>query len=380
MGFEVPLWRAVAVFRVVALCYAGVLILQNSDRYRHPAGGWAVLAVMIIWTAYAGYAYADPARRARWIWPLLAADLGVAAGCLLATLWVEHASRIQRGVPTLPMAWVAGAVLAWAVSGGKRRGVVAASVLGIVGISVNGAAGLGFTPQQTTFNGVVLLFMTGIVVGHVAKLGIEAEARLARAIELEAATRERERLARRIHDSVLQVLTLVQRRGGELGGEAAELGRLAGEQEAALRALVGSRDDVEAGGGTGGDTDLRMLLNARSSTTVTVSSPATPVRLPEPAAREIDAAVAAALDNVRRHCGTDTRAWVLLEDGHRAVTVSVRDEGPGIPAGRLADAAADGRLGVAQSIEGRIQDLGGEVSIVSAPGEGTEIEMSVPLH
>jgi signal transduction histidine kinase len=50
-----------------------------------------------------------------------------------------------------------------------------------------------------------------------------------------------------------------------------------------------------------------------------------------------------------------------------------------MPAGRLAEAAADGRLGVAQSIRGRIRDLGGRVSIVSAPGEGTEIEMTVPL-
>jgi signal transduction histidine kinase len=70
----------------------------------------------------------------------------------------------------------------------------------------------------TTFNGIVLLFLAGLVVGHVVRLAREAEARLARAVELEAATRERERLARRIHDSVLQVLAMVQRRGGELGG------------------------------------------------------------------------------------------------------------------------------------------------------------------
>lgn len=41
-----------------------------------------------------------------------------------------------------------------------------------------------------------------------------------------------------LHDSVLQVLALVQRRGTEVGGEAAAIGRLAGEQEAALRALI----------------------------------------------------------------------------------------------------------------------------------------------
>jgi signal transduction histidine kinase len=46
--------------------------------------------------------------------------------------------------------------------------------------------------------------------------------------------------------------------------------------------------------------------------------------------------------------------------------------------GRLAEAAADGRLGVAQSIQGRLRDLGGTAVITSAPGEGTEVELRVP--
>lgn len=93
-------------------------------------------------------------------------------------------------------------------------------------------------------------------------------------------------------------------------------------------------------------------------------------------AEELAAAVGAALDNVARHAGG--RAWVLIEDEGETVTVSVRDEGPGIPAGRLAEAAAQGRLGVAQSIRGRVADLGGEARILSAPGAGTEIELTVP--
>ncbi|MGH3156364.1 MAG: hypothetical protein ACRDNF_07310 [Streptosporangiaceae bacterium] len=52
------------------------------------------------------------------------------------------------------------------------------------------------------------------------------------------------------------------------------------------------------------------------------------------------------------------RAWAVF-----AGTVTIRDDGPGIPAGRLADAAADGRLGVSHAIRGRIRDLGGTVSI-----------------
>ena len=56
----------------------------------------------------------------------------------------------------------------------------------------------------------------------------------------------------------------------------------------------------------------------------------------------------------------------------------VRDEGVGMAPERLVEAAASGRLGVAQSIRGRVRDLGGSVSIVTAPGAGTEVEMRVP--
>ncbi|TMQ83067.1 sensor histidine kinase, partial [Actinomadura soli] len=265
-------------------------------------------------------------------------------------------------------------------AGGRWLGVAAALVLSVANLLVHAIAGTPGGISRTTFNGIVLLLLAGLVVGHVVRLALDAEARLARAVELESATRERERLARRIHDSVLQVLAMVRRRGAELGGEAAELGRLAGEQEAALRALIGGAPAVPAPGGSGaaGEVDLRPLLAGHASSSVTVSTPATEVRLPAHAAREIEAAVAAALDNVRRHCGDGARAWILLEDAEGAVTVSVRDDGPGMPAGRLDEAAADGRLGVAQSIRGRVRDLGGTVEISSAGGAGTEIEMTVP--
>ncbi|MFG1999913.1 MacS family sensor histidine kinase [Spirillospora sp. NPDC048911] len=384
MGLETALWRAVTVYRFVALIYAAITISINFDTYKHPSGGWIVLGVMIAWTAFATYAYSDESRRGR---PLLVADLAVAAGCLLATAWVETDVNLSLGHPTLPVSWVAASVLAWAVVGGIRFGITAALILGTAGVSVHVIArsrtGLN---QGSTINGIVLLFMAGLVVGHVVKLARDAEARLARAVELESATRERERLARRIHDSVLQVLAMVQKRGNEMGGEAAELGRLAGEQEAALRALIGAGlgapPPVRARSAAvaGEPVDLRPVLTGHSSTTVTVSTPATPVLLPENAAAELGSAVAAALDNVRRHGGDGVRAWVLLEDGPGPgeVTVSVRDDGPGMEPGRLAQAAADGRLGVAQSIQGRVRDLGGTVSIITAPGEGTEIEMTIP--
>jgi hypothetical protein len=217
-GLETALWRAVAVYRGLALCYAAVVIAMNSGGYAHPLGGWAVLAVMAGWTGYASFAFGPaafasggPGRRGR---ALAAADLAVAAGCVLATAWVETPANIAAGRPTLPVSWVAAAVLAWAVVGGRRAGIAAAAVLAAANLLVHALAGESGGIGGTTFNGIVLLFLAGLVVGHVVRLAREAEARLARAVELEAATRERERLARRIHDSVLQVLAMVQRRGG----------------------------------------------------------------------------------------------------------------------------------------------------------------------
>lgn len=115
-----------------------------------------------------------------------------------------------------------------------------------------------------------------------------------------------------------------------------------------------------------------------ASATVSYAAPAGAVRLPASAAAEVAAAVAAALDNVGRHVGAGAKAWLLLEDEGDHVVVTVRDEGPGIAPGRLAEAASAGRLGVASSIRGRIEDLGGAVEITSIPGQGTEIEMRVP--
>jgi signal transduction histidine kinase len=308
---------------------------------------------------------------------LLAADLTVAFGCLAATAAAVEPGYL-RMAPALTTTWFGGAVLTAAVVRGPGWAVAVALGHGAVDAAVRLA--LGLTLTAAVARGVVLLLLAGYAVGVMAAYAAAAERRFARAVELEARTRERERLARSIHDSVLQVLAMVQRRGTDLGGEAAELGRLAGEQEARLRGLVGmgaEAADPDAPDGAAA-ADLRPVLSAHAGARVTVSAPATPVPLPPEAVREIDAAVRAALANVERHCPEETRVWLLVEDEADAVTVTVRDDGPGMDPGRPDAAAAEGRLGLAQSVRGRLRDLGGTALITTAPGEGTEIELRLP--
>jgi signal transduction histidine kinase len=364
VAFEVTLWRALAVFRVATLAYAVILTARNFQHYERPYGGWFVIAVMAGWTLAAITAYAFGRNRA---WPLLTADVMVTAACVLSSGWIVGTEQLAQGMATLTVTWMACPVLAVAIARPRWWGAVVAVIMGACDLAARGLV------NQVTVTGTVIMVIAAIAVGHIAFLANQAQERLRVAAELAAANRERERLARGIHDSVLQVLTLVQRRGAELGGEAAELGRLAGAQEAALRALISSVAEAPASGMV----DLRELLSPYAATGATISAPATGVWLRAHVARELTAAVNAAVENACRHCPAPVRVWILIEDEPEVVTVTVRDDGPGIPSGRLAEAAGQGRLGVVQSIRGRLADLGGTATVTSSPGQGTEVELAV---
>ena len=364
------LFRALAVLRVVVLVYAVVLNAARWREFEHPVAGWAVVAGMVAWTAFATWAYDEPRRRTT---TLLVADLAVACAALLSTSYVHSDAMLERHASTIPSFWVMAAVLAWAACRGWVGGVVAAAVVSVCDLSVRSE------PTGTTWGNIFLLLLAAGVVGYSASLLREATEARARAERVAATMEERARLARVVHDGVLQVLALVQRRGLELGGDVEDLGRLAGEQEVALRALV--QGDAARAAGSPGDgpaADLMTALTALGSRTVTVSGPGGPVELPGPVVDELASVVRACLDNVARHVGPDAPAWVLVEDLGGSVVLTVRDEGPGIPAGRLDAAQAEGRLGVRESVRGRVADLGGSAVLVTGPGQGTEWEITVP--
>ena len=366
---EDRLFRALAILRVVVLVNAIALNLYNADNFARPAAGVAAVVVMAGWTGFVTWAYAGPARRTA---GLVVADLAVALALVLASPLIKG-----EGVrATVPGFWVMAALLAWAIHWHWRGGLAAGVLLAAADLSIRSEV------SQSNYGNVFLLMVGGPIVGFMCE-SLELMARERDAAQRTAvAGEERARLARAVHDGVLQVLALVQRRGGELATldpELGELGRLAGEQESALRSVI-RQQDATAAAGAAGDADVALALEELTRTSrlaVTVSSPGAPVELPAPVAAELVAAVRACLDNVAVHVGGDAHAWVLLEDDVARVTVTVRDEGPGIPPDRLAEAETDGRLGVSQSIVGRLAELGGTASLETGP-HGTEWELAVP--
>ncbi|WP_199573402.1 MacS family sensor histidine kinase [Streptomyces murinus] len=388
MSVELPLWRALAGYRVLTMLYALGLCVTTYDQFTRPWIAIGYDAVLAVWTLATLPRVRGAASCTK---GFLAADLTIALAGVLLTAFADSHQRIAGG-PTLPTIWTGGAVLAFAIKGGWRWAAVASTVVAAANLVERGQL------ARDTLHSLILVWVASIGIGYVVEVARASERTLARALEIQAATRERERLARDIHDSVLQVLAMVKRRGTALGGEAAELGRLAGEQEVALRTLVAGgllpvariAEDIavpvaeptgpayDEGTDSAGPVDLRTLLAPFARDGVSLAEPGAPVPLPPAAARELAAAVGAALDNVRRHAGAGARAWILVEDEPADILVTVRDDGPGIPEGRLAEAEGEGRLGVAQSIRGRLRDLGGSAELISVPGQGTEVELKVP--
>lgn len=358
------LWRGVDVLRPIAWLYAVYSAFVRQEDMARPWLAWVVLGVLGVWTL-GMLLYRSHNTM------VVGIELVVACAAILSTRLVDTNEVIVGGAKTLPGFWPAAAVVAWAVLKGWRAGMLAALAVGVADILEVGAA------NEATVSNIVILVLLGGCIGYCADLSRDGHAALAEAMRVRAEVRERDRLARTVHDGVLQTLSYIHRRGLDLGGECRELASMAADQERLLRALVSEVSVPHGDAAIGGDVDLRLLLGRFADGVVNVIPPAEPVLMVRRVADELAAAVEAALDNVLRHAGAGAQAWVLIEDHGKDVTVTVRDNGIGLIEGRLADAAADGRMGVANSIRGRMSDLGGTAVIESRPGAGTRLELTV---
>nr|WP_163728728.1 DUF5931 domain-containing protein [Mycolicibacterium psychrotolerans] len=362
------MWRAAQVFRLLSCLYAlGFGFAVNADLER-PAGGWVVFTLLIGWSIACAVAYLRGfGRRPAWV----LTEIVVVVALVLSTELVASDRWIADNQSLPTTLWATNATISAAVLFGPIGGMLTGVVVMSLGAVLKGYVSVDLGRNAT----IVIELAVGLAIGMAAQTARRAHAELERAARLSASVEERERLSRHVHDGVLQVLALVARRGREIGGATEQLAELAGEQERALRRLVVTGEEAA---GDGAQADLGAMLRRRAADMVSVSVPAHPVLLDAAVADQLCAAVGNALDNVDAHAGPAARAYVLLEDLGESVTVSVRDDGVGIADGRLADAVREGRIGVAKSIVGRMDWLGGSATLHTGPGMGVEWELTVP--
>src|SRR5690606_18906077 len=119
---------------------------------------------------------------------------------------------------------------------------------------------------------------------------------------------------------------------------------------------------------------LRRLVDrfaAETGTAATLSTVGDGRHLDTGSAVVLLRVVQEALHNVRKHAGATTVA-VELEMLDATVRVQVRDDGAGFDPG-----AVTGGYGLG-SMRARVEQVGGTLTISSAPGQGTTIRTEVP--
>ncbi|KUH94307.1 ATP-binding protein [Mycolicibacterium acapulense] len=362
------MWRAAQVFRLLSCLYAlGFQVSVNPDLDR-PGMAWALFAVLLGFSALCAVAYLQGfGRRPAFV----LVEIAVVVALILSTEVVASSQWAFDNQSWPTTLWATNATISAAIVAGPIAGMFTGVLVMVASTVVKGFINYDLGRNAT----IVIELAVGLAVGMAAQTARRAHSELEQATRLAAAHQERERLSREVHDGAIQVLALVSRRGREIGGATAELAELAGEQERALRRLVSSGDAEPR---VGAMRDVGALLRQRASDRVSVSLPAEPVLLDAVVATELSAAVVNALDNVVAHAGPDAHAYVLLEDLGDTITVSIRDDGTGIPEGRLEEAVREGRIGVSKSIVGRMDWLGGSAKLTTAPESGTEWELTLP--
>lgn len=197
--------------------------------------------------------------------------------------------------------------------------------------------------------------------------------RLNRELIAERAGREREaersEIAAHLHDSVLQTLALIQQRSAP----GSEVSRIARGQERELREwLFRAADGGSAAPKETALEELRAhaaaLEDAHPVRFETVGVGAEVV-VPEP----IVAAAKEAMLNAAQHAGGEVT--VFAEVTPARVSIDVTDRGPGLDPEHL----PEGRMGVRDSILGRMSRAGGTAKIVRGPGgTGTSVRLEMP--
>jgi signal transduction histidine kinase len=179
---------------------------------------------------------------------------------------------------------------------------------------------------------------------------------------------ERAEVAAHLHDSVLQTLALIQR-----SDDPQRMAMLARHQESELRDWLYGTVPLD-----GIDLVSTALKQAAARVEEDFQIPIDLVTVGdhpvEERTRALVAAATEAMVNAAKHSGAD-RMSLFFEVEAGSLEIIITDQGSGFD---LVAVAGD-RKGISESIRSRVEKVGGEVEIVSEPGEGTEVMLRLAL-
>jgi signal transduction histidine kinase/phage shock protein PspC (stress-responsive transcriptional regulator) len=287
------------------------------------------------------------------VWPLVL----VAAGGAL--LWRQSAAAVGEddGEAVEP----ADAAPAPA----PRGAVISRTGLGVALVIAAGIVFLQATGSLSAARDVVLAVL--VVAVGLAVIFAPWIARLARSLSAERAERirsqERAEMAAHLHDSVLQTLALMQKRADD----PREVAALARRQERELRTWLSGRGAAATSLGTALEAAADDIERAHGVPIEVVAVGEVPL---DPSVEAVVAASREAMVNAAKF-GGGSPVDVYAEAGPARVEVFVRDRGPGFDLGAI----PPDRRGVRESIIGRMERHGGQATIRTAEGGGTEVEL-----
>ncbi|MGF1661188.1 MAG: sensor histidine kinase [Kineosporiaceae bacterium] len=234
---------------------------------------------------------------------------------------------------------------------------------------------------------VVSVTAMGVAFRRLSDRQADLERRAAAARVVEAAARERLRIARDVHDTVAKACQGVALTAASLPAwierDVTVAVRHADAVVAAAREAVTSARDLltslrlDDPARPLGDVLEELATRAATVGPLQVRTDLRPVGPLPPADRhELVWAVSEALTNVIHHA-QGARVTLRLVQRAGFVWVFVRDDGPGFTPDREAETMADGHFGLVGMRE-RLASLGGRAEIASAPGAGTRVTLAVP--
>jgi signal transduction histidine kinase len=345
---------AVAVRLAILPPIAAIALLRASAEGF--AGTALMVAVAVVWTCGQGWW----SYRGRTV--LVALDVAVLLGLCLSVFWTDAVAVTNFGWLRLLVTF---ACVTWQWHTTLLTGGVAAVVASAGMIAIFVTAGLPVDAAQAWM--LVMAAMSRaawVLVTRAAqradRMAAEAE-RVRREAAVAAAERAEEReLANSLHDTAATTLLMVGT--GQVPPGASWLA------PQARRDLARLRSD---GTHTPARTDLVDLLRAdldAGHLTVDLDAPAT-LELPSEVAGAVAGAAREALNNVRRHAGTD-RATVRVEGDERGLRVEIADDGTGFAVDQR-----ETRRGLRESVHGRMARIGGTATITSTAGAGTVVRL-----